>query len=322
MDKILVSVIVPVYNAEGFISRCLDSLVNQTLKEIEIICVNDASTDKSINILYAYQSIYPNIIVVDLPVNKKQGGARNAGLDIAVGEYIGFVDSDDWVDHTMYEKLYNETINKNLDVVDCNYFYAYNHKKIATDSINEKNILSGELTEPIVNFGRLWTKIIKNKVFNGDEKLRFPEGIFYEDNYLTPFLAILIKSYGKVNDPLYFYFQNEGSTTNKRNDIRFFDRLTSAEMMFSDFTKITVSFDIKEQFFERFFNIYAYNTVIMLPYLFDDCQKNEILRIRAFLNDNNIKSYKFYKKMTFIKKVRYLIAFYFPDLYHKLIRMR
>ena len=108
MNNIKVSVIVPVYNCEKYLKKCLDSLVNQTLKDIEIICVNDGSTDNSGRILEEYTDSRIKIIT------KENGGlssARNAGIAVAKGEYLGFVDSDDWVDLDFYEKLYNTAKN-------------------------------------------------------------------------------------------------------------------------------------------------------------------------------------------------------------------
>ena len=122
---IKVSVIVPVYNTEKYLRRCLDSLVNQTLREIEIIIVNDASPDNSIEIMREYERKYKNkVVVIDLKVNVKQGGARNEGINIAKGEYIGFVDSDDWVDKEMYKELYNKAKENNADIVDSDYILS------------------------------------------------------------------------------------------------------------------------------------------------------------------------------------------------------
>ena len=105
--RIKVSVIVPVYNVESYLEECLESLVNQTLKDIEIICINDASTDNSLQILKEYKKKYSKLIqIIDLKKNVGLGYARNNGLDKAQGEYIAFVDSDDYVDVTMCEKTY------------------------------------------------------------------------------------------------------------------------------------------------------------------------------------------------------------------------
>ncbi|MBQ9886570.1 MAG: glycosyltransferase [Lachnospiraceae bacterium] len=116
-----VSVIIPVYNAEKYIEKCLDSVCTQTLKDIEVIAVNDGSTDESLSLLRMLEGKYSCLTVID----KENGGAssaRNAGLDCAKGEYIGFVDSDDWVEPDMYEVLYNEAVKADADVVFCNLY--------------------------------------------------------------------------------------------------------------------------------------------------------------------------------------------------------
>ena len=126
-----VSVIVPCYNVENWLDQCLQSLVSQTLKQIEIICVNDGSTDSTKEKLTAWQSKYPTTIKL---INQENGGlanARNAGMQIAQGEYMGFVDSDDWVADTMFAKMYQLAIKKQAEVVHCDR-YLYNqqtHKK-------------------------------------------------------------------------------------------------------------------------------------------------------------------------------------------------
>ena len=112
---VAVSIIVPVYNTEEYLQKCLDSLTNQTLKNIEIICVNDGSTDNSLKILQD-NAIKDDRIKIINQENKKQGAARNAGMQVATGEYIGFVDSDDWVDLDFYEKLYIAAKKHNFDI--------------------------------------------------------------------------------------------------------------------------------------------------------------------------------------------------------------
>ena len=107
--KYKVSIIVPVYNVEKYLRECLDSLVNQTLKEIEIICINDASPDNSLKILKEYKKKNPDLIqLIDLKKNLFQGGARNRGLDVAQGEYIAFVDSDDIPNLDFYLSMYTQ----------------------------------------------------------------------------------------------------------------------------------------------------------------------------------------------------------------------
>ncbi len=111
-----ISVIVPVYNVEKLLSRCLDSILSQTLSDIEVICVDDCSPDNSIGILQKYQAQDGRVKVLQHSVNKRQGGARNTGLDIAQGEYVGFVDSDDYLDADFYEKLYDAAKESGSDL--------------------------------------------------------------------------------------------------------------------------------------------------------------------------------------------------------------
>lgn len=111
-----VSVIVPVYNSERYLRDCLESLLNQTLTELEIILVDDASTDKSFEIMAEYKSQYPKIKIFKSEQNKGQGASRNIGMSLVTGEYIGFLDSDDYVTPTMYENLYNAAKENNADI--------------------------------------------------------------------------------------------------------------------------------------------------------------------------------------------------------------
>ena len=113
--KIKVSVIIPVYNTEDYLKECIESLVNQTLREIEILIVNDGSTDSSLEIMKEFKNKYPNIIKIFDKVNGGQASARNYALPFAQGEYLGFVDSDDWVDSTMYEEMYEKAELHNED---------------------------------------------------------------------------------------------------------------------------------------------------------------------------------------------------------------
>ena len=118
-----VSIIVPIYNVEKYLRRCVDSLVNQTLKDIEIILINDASPDHCDDIMHEYERRYAEKVkCIYLKENIRQGGARNRGLEIAKGEYVTFVDSDDFADVTMCEKMYQEACRGDFDIVYCDYY--------------------------------------------------------------------------------------------------------------------------------------------------------------------------------------------------------
>ena len=116
-----VSIIVPVYNVNMYLSKCLDSLLNQTFRNIEIICFNDASTDNSLDILNAYAKNDSRVKIIDSPINVRQGEGRNRGIHEAKGRYIAFVDSDDWVSENFIEKLYSTAITTQSDIVTGDY---------------------------------------------------------------------------------------------------------------------------------------------------------------------------------------------------------
>ena len=118
-----VSVIVPVYNTEKYLEECVRSLVEQTLSDMELIFVDDGSTDASPQILENYRSRYPERILVITRENGGQGMARNVGLSVATGEYVGFVDSDDYVDRRMYAAMYTRAKSEDLDLVECDFHY-------------------------------------------------------------------------------------------------------------------------------------------------------------------------------------------------------
>ena len=126
-NKILVSIVVPVYNTSKYLDECLSSLVNQTLKDIEIICVNDASTDNSLEILNSWAQKDNRITVIDSKVNMRQGAARNIAIKAAKGKYIGLVDSDDYIATTMYEELIVNSDNGQADIVVGNMYATHSN---------------------------------------------------------------------------------------------------------------------------------------------------------------------------------------------------
>lgn len=207
-----ISVIVPVYNVEEYIERCVDSIINQTYKNLEIILIDDGSTDKSGNICDAYLAKDSRIKVV----HKKNGGlssARNAGLDIAMGDYIGFVDSDDYIELTMYEKL-SEHVDES-DIVCCGVYYAFLHKKSIFSCPNTIEKISAKDMFLKVFKGKECTVAVCNKLFSKDifSDKRFKEGIIHEDVEIIFDLIIKSGSVFLVDIPLYNYFHRDNSIT-------------------------------------------------------------------------------------------------------------
>lgn len=195
------SIIVPVYNmaTEGKLNYCLDSLVGQTIRglyDYEILCVDDASTDDSLEILLDYQKRYPELVcVIPNPVNLRQGGAKNAGLRVAQGEWIGFIDSDDWVSPDYYEKLLKKAEATGADLVGCDYSLVDHHTfEVGKVIVNNTPDQTGDLTKEkherlFMRPGSMVLKIYKHSVIR-ENHLDFPEHIFYEDNCAGPLWSL------------------------------------------------------------------------------------------------------------------------------------
>ncbi|MDR2160688.1 MAG: glycosyltransferase, partial [Desulfovibrio sp.] len=166
-----VSVIIPVYNTEPYLRRCLDSVCGQTLREIEIICVNDGSTDGSLEILREYAQKDSRVKVIELEENKGAGAARNAGIDAARGEYIGFVDSDDYVDLDFYETLYVKAQETQAEVVK-----GADWELITSDGIVIIENVNAEIRLHPTLFKQYVTAIFKTAYIH-DNSINFPEGI-------------------------------------------------------------------------------------------------------------------------------------------------
>ena len=131
-----VSIVIPVFNVEKYIGKCLDSLISQTLHNIEIICVNDCSTDKSLDILRDYEAKDNRIVVIDLPRNIKQGGARNVGIKKARAPFLGFVDSDDWIERDMYSNLINIQEKFDCDLISSGIYRDYIEEKYTSELVD------------------------------------------------------------------------------------------------------------------------------------------------------------------------------------------
>jgi len=226
MNNIKISVIIPVYNVENYLRQCLDSIINQTLKEIEIICINDGSTDSSKQILEEYALKDERIKIINQK-NKGVSAARNTGIDAATGEYIGFVDSDDWVKLDAYEKLYNKITREDVDIVFSRYNYVFEDGRIEHNpnyfkELDEIKINSiDENLELLKISPSIWTKIFK-KSFILDNKIRFPEGVLAEDLFFI--VQYLLKANGIVYLNNYFSYNyrirdsgEEKSTIHIRN---------------------------------------------------------------------------------------------------------
>ena len=209
---IKVSIIVPFYNVENYIETCLESLVNQTLEDIEIILVNDGSKDNSEKIAQKFIQNYPNKIVY---LKKENGGlsdARNYAIPKAKGEYIAFIDSDDYVEINMYEEMYKKAKEENLDYVECNFLWEYPDKVLESKGTQYKDKKEMFIKARVV----AWNKLIKKEIVQ-ENKIEFPKGYRYEDVEFFYKLLPHISNYGIVEKPFIHYIQRENSISNVQN---------------------------------------------------------------------------------------------------------
>lgn len=236
------SVIVPVYNmaADGKLKFCMDSLVGQTIDDYEIIAVNDASTDNSLEVLRLYEQRYPKRVrVITYPVNKRQGGAKNEGLKEAKGEWIAFVDSDDWVAPDFCEKLLKKAEETGADLVGCDYSLVSEHTMEAGRVVpNNTREQTGALDREkhgklLLRPGSMVIKIYRGDVVR-EHGLRFPEGIFYEDNCAGLIWPLYFRHFERVEEPLYYYYQHDLSTVHRITEEKCRDRMKAAELFYGE----------------------------------------------------------------------------------------
>lgn len=206
------SVIVPCYNGERFIGRCLESLVNQTLQDIEIIVINDGSTDNSQYVIDSYANKYHNIKAYKIP-NSGIADARNFGVSKVETPYFGFLDCDDYTDVTMFEKMYNKAIETNAQVVVSNFYWVKGKKK----KLEKEGPYNTGKDMLIHLFAVLWNKIYDTE-FVRSTNIRFPSGNRYEDAYFLYCLAPNIERIAFVDEAFVHYVQHENSITHNNNE--------------------------------------------------------------------------------------------------------
>jgi len=207
--KTKVSVIIPVYNTEKYLSKCLDSVCQQTLKEIEIICVNDGSKDNSLCILQEYAASDNRIRIINFEQNKGVSAARNAGIDAAVGEYIGFVDSDDFIDSDFYEELYNMTMN-GADIVKgkIQRVGEFDTKRDFADYVDD----SGRITNNRGYFFYYFYTAIYSAALLKNKGIRFYEDMVFSEDFCFVAETVLASDSLIVVDNVCYHYVNSDTS--------------------------------------------------------------------------------------------------------------
>lgn len=263
------SIIVPVYNmeADDKLKYCLDSLVNQTIDDYEIIAVDDCSTDNSFFIMQEYEKKYPDkVVALHSFTNGKQGSAKNYGLTEAQGEWIGFMDADDWAAPDMFEKLLKRAEETGADMVGCDYHLTDEHtmkigKVVANNKPDQVGVLDHDKYKSLIlDSGSLVVKIYKRSIII-DHPSRFPEGIFYEDNAICNSWMLRAKHFEYVQEPLYYYYQHAESTVHVITERRCLDRMDAGRMMIDEAKKYGYLEEYKPEIMFKYTILFYVNTL-------------------------------------------------------------
>lgn len=290
--KIKVSVIVPVYNVEKFIDKCLNSLVNQTLKEIEIIVVNDGSSDNSQKIIDEYVKKYPNKIKSFIKENGGQGSARNMGMEKAVGEYISFVDSDDWLDLNTLEKMYTLAKKDKSDIVICDMVDHYSNYTIYHNCTKYNSVF--EVTPSACN------KIFRKELI---KDFRFLSKLWYEDFDFTTKILFNTNKISNISEGFYHCNCGHESTMNNNNSKKNLDMIIVIEDII-DYLKKNDKYDRNIVSYLIFNHILI--TTINRVAIQKSIDKKDVIRQLIKYSKDNISDYRrqtFYKNISRNRKI-------------------
>ena len=306
-----ISIIVPAFNEEKFISRCLDSILNQTFTDFEVICIDDGSTDSTFDIISVYAKKDSRIIPLK-NTGKGVSSARNFGIENSHGKYIGFVDSDDFIQPQMYEFLYRAITENDCDMSCCNYvrtdkfeIKSFNYKAVKCKDNdfyvyeNEKSIIASSV----------WNKLIKKDLFY--EKFRFENFRYGEDSLFCSNLWTNAEKTFFIDLPLYCYFTNFSSVSYiDYSSRKWMDKINSDYLIFKNYL------DNKNTFAVDFF--------ISLSFIFLLSYRAEIEKTENYESDiqtinktgkNYLNYYLKSDSFSFAKKIYVFISYHCPRLY-------
>lgn len=302
----LVSIIVPVYNVERFLEKCIKSIIQQKYRNLEILLIDDGSTDFSSHICDKYANIDKRIRVI----HKSNGGlsdARNLGIEMHKGEYIIFVDSDDFIHENMIGDMLKLALNYSADIVECGILYVDSGFDFQSKHVEFKNKI--EIADHDIAVRKIldydykimvWNKLFKSELFNS---IRFPVGKIHEDEYTTPYLVDLCSQYVKISNQYYAYVQRKDSIMNVKFEKRRLDIIGAQESRikyFSDKYKGSYDMLMKYHYFVTCINLKHY-----MRNEFTDTKVNKLIKdLSCFL----LKA----KELSKTRKIKILIYLILP----------
>lgn len=304
-----VSVIVPVYNVEPYLEKCLTSLVHQTLKEIEIIIVNDGTKDNSQLIIDQFVKDYPTKVKSFIKENGGLGDARNFGIPIASADYIGFIDSDDYIELTMYEKMYKLSQSEFSDIVLCDIQYEWEGTS-KTHILNGLRRIIGIDQNKSIFLSPLfaWNKLYRKSLFL-ELNLMYPKNLWYEDLPVTlPFFANT-KKISYIHEPLVHYVQRNTSIMNTKSNKKMFDIFTILTLVMDYFKQNNLDDKFNNELEYIFIEqVYLYGS---FRFLRSDIYK-ELFSKANIMSESNFKNWK---KNPYLKYLPLKYRIYLRTLY-------
>ena len=313
---IKVSIIVPVHNSASYLHKCVDSLLGQTLADIEIILVDDCSTDNSRNLITAYAEAHPGKVVpLFLPENLRQGGARNRGMEIARGEYIGFVDSDDFVEPDLCKVLYATA--RGADMCGADYW-------IDRDGLLERFCIrcgaadmpaEQRKAEMSTGAGYFWSRIYRTD-FLRENSLNFPEKTYYEDAFFNFMSILCADSSVKAEGIYYHYDQRPGSTMHSRNKPHQYERIAIPGLILND-CKARGIYEANRDLVDRkYLSMQMSNVLYTCLGQFDRPDHRQLARIRSAVKADcpNWRKIPYYKEAPFQLRFYFRLTMLWPRL--------
>ena len=319
--KDIISVVVPCYNVEKYIVRCLKSIKNQTygFENIELILVDDASSDNTLSLLNAFKERYrQNVIVVALQKNEKQGAARNIGMDMATGKYITFVDSDDMIDKTMLEKMHSKMLEFDCDEVRCGMFRFCDDKDISNhkEGLNHRY---SDLTNDEERKSYILSSmscVVPSRLFKREvlvnNNIRFIEGVSYEDAHFSAICCFYVNSRCWLDEELYYYYQNPDSTMSNYSDDKNLEHIIVANRIFDELKERNIYDDVMKRYYHEINAFYFWMIYLNPLTLINENVKKQICYYKNELMANcpdilenayvtNITNLEFLKAIEFLK---------------------
>jgi len=325
--KPLVSIILPVYNAEKYIERCLVSIINQTYKPIEIILINDGSIDSSPAIMRRFALEYDYIKYIK-KANSGVSDSRNLGIEKANGEYVFFIDSDDWIEADALENLYQQ-FEKHKEIqfaVSGVYFDSNNHTKVVQteDCVMEReealvSLFNDGYIRPVV-----WGKLIKYSLLQNN-KITFNKDIFYSEDVVFVF-EMLLKSHkvAIINKPLYHYIQyNEDSAMktlgeHKEFNTKWLTKWEAYERIENSIVNTNISENVLREFFSSRVEVAREIQYLLFGYRIRNKELN--MKLRRYIS-NNIFIYLNTRRVPIVKKIAVIINYICPLLAYQIAKI-